>query len=347
MHKKIYIIWKYNKYYFGDKYKEYHLIEDQKFCVLFKEFSVKGKRSEKSIIAIYMSTNPEPTDYVKFDEVLKFVNQKLSESLHEYLILIHHHFDIESKKLNDLLGTDRYELFEKGAGVIYDRFLDKTLSIIKIDAFEGKSIKETVFDDIWIEYNVKKKIKKIKGDIHKIFIPLYLDIEGLKKVDERKRAQYLAEIYYDHKRKVTGNTDYFKNLLVKFFNIMVDQQFNQNLKPCDPPKEGKISLMNIRKDDPEKSKKKFEDTFKDFDIGLVKDGYTKVNLDAPIVMFLLGMDKFLNDVAESKIEDVGKTEFLRYVIDSIEGSVKFKFSKWYYDLIGRIEKFEENIVERK
>ena len=196
-----------------------------------------------------------------------------------------------------------------------------------------------MFDEVWDEYAVKKKIEKIKEEIHEMFSPLCFDIEGLKKTATKKRKDYLLDIY--ESKKVPGSAFYYRNLLLKFFYLIAGLQFDHNLEPFVSEKEDRASLMNVKNDE-NKSEKTFKKAFKEHDIGLINDDYKKVDWNAPIVKFMLDMDELPGDAAGNKFEDIEKMEFWKKYVD--DKNPEFDFPTWYCELFTKIKEFEKKVL---
>ena len=122
----------------------------------------------------------------------------------EHIILVHKNTKVsgceitEDKILSNLPKGYNYALFGGGSGTIYETLLFQENTFIW-EAFDSNGkLKKAVFDAIWNEYNVKKKIVRLKFDILSKCLPLVIDIRGLKDCtgggDSTKTIEYLSII---------------------------------------------------------------------------------------------------------------------------------------------------------
>jgi len=70
---------------------------------------------------------------------------------------------------------------------------------------------------------LKESIIKFKQKIIAKWLPLSIDIQGLSKIEESKRGEYIGKIC-----KSNNNKNYYKQMLVSFWNLMVEQEFKLN-----------------------------------------------------------------------------------------------------------------------
>lgn len=126
-----------------------------------------------------------------------------------HIILVHKNTKINGceitkgnliKVINEKLAKCDYTFWGGGVGVIYKKLLagGKKFDFNAFDS-NGK-IKEEVFDDIWDEYNVKKKLVRLKYDTLSDFCPIVIYMRGLKEYAEKKgdAENYLWEGKEEH-----------------------------------------------------------------------------------------------------------------------------------------------------
>lgn len=207
MSKKIILIWKFSKEYcvLPERFKKTGWENENNIDYIS---SISVKNTNNSICPIILEKNEVTKD--TFENTLKLAKNILDEEnrkKNDTLILLHNTEiggqkildnclnEELSKKIRETLGNDNYEIFKGGSGgVIYHLIADE--ASFRKDVFENGEIKKEVFDAIWNEYNVKKKIIRLKFDFLSKYLPIVIDMRGLKECAKRKddAENYLGEI---------------------------------------------------------------------------------------------------------------------------------------------------------
>lgn len=157
----------------------------------------------KDLLAAIILPNVIDTDD-EFKAILKLAADIAKEK--DYIILVHKTTKIggckitEDEKRNMLNKhfKERYELFGGGDSKIYKQLLSTNTTFSKNVFGDSGEVKKTVFNAIWNEYNVKKKIIRLKFDILSKCLPIVIAMRGLKECadggDSTKTSEYLSKI---------------------------------------------------------------------------------------------------------------------------------------------------------
>lgn len=343
MGKKIIITWKIkeNVFFNVDGYNlKYHKSGD----FWFIDFSCESDCEKEVMVIQLLSDDAEE----KIEKVGGFLIEELKDSSNEKLCFIH---DKPIKFQNYLIDHPEftgYEEFGEGMGILYVKnnpngllfespYLNEN-AFVNITSHEKIRLKDTVFDEIWNHFTVKKKIEKIILDIHKRFLPVTFDVIGLKQTAMDKRIEYIVLIYKSYKTYHNRDIQHFRDLLLDLLKLIVGIKFNQNLTPIPKPYEEKISLLSIAKHHSGDSENMFMQLFKEGDLGLKAD-YTQIDRDSKISSFFLGMDSFLKQVFAGDIIDLGQSAFWKSHLDPEAEKIGYYFPTWYCRLTEKLEIF--------
>jgi hypothetical protein len=347
--KKIIITWKIDEDVFDD-IDGYNLKSYPDGDFRFIDFTCE-KDEEKKLMIIRLSLKMTENKMKNIEEVGLFLVKESKDSSSETLFLIHY----DPKELREYLDAPHTEFidykppFGGGNGILYVKnnpnngliFEGGSLNenaFVNTDSHENIRLKDAVFDEIWDEYAVKKKIEKIILDIHKRFLPVTFDVSGLKQTAKDKRIEYLALIYKSYKTYHSQDIQYFRALLLDLLKLIVGIKFGQNLEPISKPGEEKISLLSIAKNHSDDLEDMLKQLFKEGDLGLKAD-YTQIDPDSKISVFFLGMDSFLKQVFTGDIIAPEQSAFWKSHLDPEAEKTEYYFPVWYCRLMEKLEIF--------
>ncbi len=208
MRKKIILIWKFDQDYCNLPSRFSWEINEDGVCYIP---SIAVGASENSICPIILKKKVTKDIFENTLKLAKNILDKENGENNVTLILLHN-TKIDDKtilddndKLNEALDkntretlrNDNYEIFKgTSGGVIYNLITDE--ASFGENVFENSAIKKDIFDNIWKEYYVKKKIIRLKFDCLSKCLPIVIDMKGLKECadggDSTKTSEYLSII---------------------------------------------------------------------------------------------------------------------------------------------------------
>ena len=342
MEKKIVIIWSIDEDVFNCV-NGYTLKSHQGRDFQFIDFYCENNSEKKLIIIRLMSI--AGMDEIK--NVTNFLVEELKNISDEKLFFIHYD-PPDLRKFLDPFHELSYIPFGKGHGILYVKnnpnglFLESYYlnmdAFVNTTSYETIRLKDTVFDEIWNHFAVKKKIEKIMLDFHKRFLPVTFDISALKQMSKEKRSEYLSLMYSGYGAYHGYDPQHFHDLLADLVKLMVGIDLDQELEPLSTPGDEKNSLLSIAKHHSEGLKKMFEELFKGSDLGLTAD-YKRIDRGLEISDFFLGMDAFLKQIFTSNIKDLEQSTFWKNHIGPEAEKTEYYFPVWYCRLMEKLEKF--------
>lgn len=168
----------------------------------------------KDLLAAIILPNVIHAD-AEFKAILKLASDIAKGK--DHIILVHKNTKVGERKIItkdsiiDKHPKMNYELFGDGDGEIYKQLLSTKETFSKNVFGDLGEVKKTVFKAMWNEYNVKKKLVKLKYNILSDFCPIVIDMRGLKEYAERKSDTkidgYFEEIK-ENKNWVPPSEDY-------------------------------------------------------------------------------------------------------------------------------------------
>jgi len=353
----IIVVWKWNVGWRKDSINGIYRITEGEFCDFIGKdacFSVtvdfKGcdfigytKNNKYFDTSVDTSVKLEKPEY-KINEIEEKC-KKLANSGKQVLLLLHGGNPDNFNKNSDIykkLVKERNIVVDIfiGSGPIYKYLLNPNDTYFLIDALEHPTYKEKIkirkenFNNVWNYYYLGLEQKK--NDLIKLWLPLAIDIQGLSEVKKSNFPEYLKDICNSN---TATNSNYYKHLLVDFWNMMVEQKFkieNGNFKKENTDKNEK-SLQTIVNN----TKLNFNDFFSPkkengIDIGLNEDMDT-VNSSSPLVILIEKMDKICSDIKKNKKNKKIEDLFKNYISESHR---EFFFPEW-------LEKFARKLDEIK
>ena len=263
---------------------------------------------------------PGPRNYHIKDVEFDILREKIMVYKEEELLVLIHsiQFNKDQKKEINTLSSGRMQEFKRG-GKIYDILNFKT-------SWFNEPLNENTLIEIWEEYSIKKNLIKHKHKVITSWLPLAIDIQGLSEVEKSKRDEYLKDIFESN----NNNHNYYKQLLVDFWNMMVEQKFNIDKKAFKKVNDSKNekSLQSILKN----TKKELNDYFyrekdESIDIGFNQD-MKSINADSYFVKFINKMDEVCNNIDD--IDDL----FSNYISKSQRN---FFFPLWLQEFAKKLD----------
>ncbi len=307
-------------------------------------YSKEGNDTQKFIVRI--------KDSISSVEIKKFINKY--NDIKNKLILIHEGdrvgYNIEEAK-GFLKQSYGFTGNKKEVTNLYDNLIDDDGEFEKSAIYRDKNnnplgIKESIFNLIWTFYisedgklspaqrKEKKEIREKSRHILKNLLPLSIDIQGLSEVKGIVRSSYIKDICIS---SIKSTPDYYKELLVDFWNIMFEQKFKINKGKLEKAKGRKNadSMQTIIKN----TELDFNNLFWSnheikFDLGL-RENIKEINHDSPLVKFMIKMDEvcYQND---EEMDDLYK-KFIS------ESEREFFFPQWLEELTKKIDEIEKRI----
>lgn len=164
-----------------------------------------GSATKDVLIAIELSNTISTDD--EFKAILQVADDRAQGK--DHIILVHetttvHGCKITEDEKRNMLNEYFKECYELFSGftetntAIYDHLLTKDFSI-RDNIFDSEdNLKKEVFEAIWNEYSVKKKLVRLKYNFLSNYLPIVIDMRGLKECADRgdstKTSEYLSEI---------------------------------------------------------------------------------------------------------------------------------------------------------
>jgi len=231
--------------------------------------------------------------------------------------------DNNDKEIDKEVEIEYFYIFRHQEGGICNQFIN--------DIANGNIDKSFPED-----YIKKKEIINIKKGLIQLFLPIAIDIQGLNEVKENLRSSYIEDICNSSNE---SNPHYYKQVLVDFWNIILENKFGINkgkLEKIDGQK-NENSLQEIIAN----SKLDFNTFFfssegkgieeKKIDIGL--KNINTINPDSPLVKFMIKMDEICN---------LSQEELATFCNDYIlESKREFFFPDWVNKLSKKLDEIEK------
>ena len=278
-------------------------------------------------------------------EIIAKCEEMIEENSNNKILLLLHGGETDNFKEKHL-NEEKWEKLKKNSrviidffsseGAIYDHLINGNQTYFLIRAINSPnngtsfSIKKDNFNKVWNHYYLC--IEQKKNELIKKWIPLAIDIQGLSEVEESKRKDYLSDIFKSNNK----NNDYYKQLLVNFWSLIVEQKFkiengNFEKENTDKNEESLQSIFNTTEEN-------FRDFFSpkkesDIDIGL-DENIANVNKNSPLVKFIEQMDSVCSD--SKNVNDLSKD----YILKSHR---EFFFPEWLEKFVRKLDEIEKII----
>ncbi len=177
--------------------------------------------------------------FCDFDENnIKELNDKLNEiSCDKKLLLLHKGNNILKDKITAKI--DFIEEFNLGQGAVYRREENNNKGIIDPDAnfnahilnyYNNNVIPSMNFEFVWKSYSETKPLKDQKKNLINLWLPLAIDMQGLKDLAEQEKITDIKSInkenkiykYYEEIKNEVVSKDYEKEIINKWNELKVN-----------------------------------------------------------------------------------------------------------------------------